>query len=534
MPYQEGIYMYEPELLELNDEQLEELFCQALDGDLQNRETITFMLSKIIHADKFIEYLIKYQDHVTSEIIDTLRCFEDSILERIFKSTNAESLKAFTVASFHDEGIASEYIDKCSNDEELLYEAGMYLTRDSLIIKIIMMIHFKGMFRPILAKRLEPFSIEKYLDSEEPLSNKCFLLRYCPYDELKMSFLTENIATIPKFQIDGLIDSISDESIKSRANSLVATYKEDVVLKKGEEEECETYDAKEDALPPELRFGIELEASGTKAKTLARHGGYLFGKYEIKEENTIEDGVEFTSEIFHFCKEDIISIYKICNYIKCAELNVDFQCAGHIHYDALFLDCRDAWYYFFYIYSKVEKILFIISNREGTSPRPFINLYSKPFSSTYSENFEDLKSKVSIEEFLSYVIEISVKKVDALNVTNFFDEKKKTVEIRMPNGDDDADVIVQNIILFGNMFVLARKLSRLPMSEDLYTLLRAFDRAEDEKEVFEIFLRMIFRSEKNREVFRKRYEANKPLFDGSPVGEGPFKSFKLFPKEDDR
>ena len=69
------------------------------------------------------------------------------------------------------------------------------------------------------------------------------------------------------------------------------------------------------------------------------------------------------------------------------------------------------------------------------------------------------------------------------------------------------------------------------MSPDKYELLHALDEAKEEQEVLEIFLKMIFREEANREIFRKRYFANRDLFENCQTGiKEDFKSFRLNPR----
>ncbi|MCI8497894.1 MAG: hypothetical protein HFG33_00635 [Bacilli bacterium] len=518
--------------MELPSINLEEqkMLISCLDEGCLAGSDITFILTEIVDEELFLTYLFQNQNVVTVEILDRLKTLDDLKLENLLSSVSSRTLRAYIIAAFKDKNRQFHHIESCSGDEEILFNIGMNLDCAEMIIKIISTIYSRNEYRVTLASLLTEEDILRYLNSDVSLARKCFMLRYCPYDELKIKFLDENRIIIPKYQIEGLIKSISSESIRSQAIEIEKDLIDNEETEEFYSSEFNMYDSLTDALPRELAHGLEIEMSGNIAKSLVRKGGYIFG-FEIKDEVTVEEGIEFTSDKMYFRRKDLESIYSVCRYAKNSGLKPNYQCSNHFHFDASFLDCYEAWYYFLYIYTKVERILFIIANREGTTPRPFICKYAAPFGRRYSEIIEKIDQSPRVDDFIRSVKKISNKKADALNVVNIGSKDKNTVEIRIPNGDDDADIMIQNILLFGNMFFTARKLSRLPMSPDKYKLLHALDDATDEQEVLEIFLKMIFKEESNREIFRKRYFANRELFDSCQTEiKEEFKSFRLNPR----
>lgn len=520
------------EKMELPSINLEEqkMLISCLDEGCLAGSDITFILTLLVDEELFLTHLVQHQNVVTVEILDRLKTLDDLKLESLLNSVGSRTLISYIIASFKDKNKQIQHIESYSSDEEMLFNIGMNLDCSEMIIKIISMIYSRNEYRVTLASMLTEEDICRYLNSDVSLARKCFMLRYCPYDELKIRFLDENRSIIPRYQIEGLIKSISSENIRSQAIEIEKDLIDNDEPEKNYDSEFHIFDGLKDALPHELAHGLEIEMTGCIAKSLAKKGGYIFG-FEIKDEITVDDGIEFTSDKMYFRRKDLESIYSVCRYAKNSGLKPNYQCSNHLHFDASFLDCYEAWYYFFYIYTKVERILFIIANREGTTPRPFIYKYATPFSRRYSEIIEKIDQSPRVDDFIRSVKKISNKKADALNVLNIGSKEKNTVEIRIPNGDDDADIMIQNILLFGNMFFTARKLSRLPMSPDKYELLHALDEAKEEQEVLEIFLKMIFREEANREIFRKRYFANRDLFENCQTGiKEDFKSFRLDPR----
>ncbi len=81
----------------------------------------------------------------------------------------------------------------------------------------------------------------------------------------------------------------------------------------------------------------------------------------------------------------------------------------------------------------------------------------------------------------------------------------------MPNGSLNPEIIIENILLLGNLIVLAKKMSILPLTKDFYELFQKLESAENEKETLEIFLHLLFKDETNRTIFRRRYHKNRLL-----------------------
>lgn len=256
-----------------------------------------------------------------------------------------------------------------------------------------------------------------------------------------------------------------------------------------------------DKLPESLYFGIEIECFGDASRPMLLDKLTIL-EYDVKDEFTIPDGIEFTSKL-SWNKDHIDSLYDICAYATQHNLKVDHRCGGHIHFDASYLNTKSAWYWFFYLYSKFESTLFAITNKEGELPRENVFIYSKPLSKKYVSTLNRLEKTSSIEEFKKEVNNLSKVRL-ALALS-----KHDTIEFRMPNASLNPKIILENVLLLGNIIVLAKKLSLLPLREELHTLIYKLDNEQSEDEKLNLLLRLLFKDGHLREVFQKRYNRNR-------------------------
>lgn len=279
-------------------------------------------------------------------------------------------------------------------------------------------------------------------------------------------------------------------------------------------------------IPKELLFGIELECVGEKSWGLKLLNDKIFG-YDVKMEKSVPNGIEFSSPKMCWQKDYLNSIYHISRFIKENGLFADERCGGHIHFSRDYLDSKDAWFWLYYLYSKCEMIFYLIVNRENTLPRENIMNYAKPFSSVFTNNLWRLNFVKTCDDFIKMVKNISEVKVHGLNLSL----EHNTIEFRMPNGEVNSQYILENIILLGNLIVLAKKLSRLPLNEELYRLLFELENHElKEENKLEILLKLLFKEEKTREIFRKRYIINSMKYKNEityPVLDAHIKSFSF-------
>lgn len=266
-----------------------------------------------------------------------------------------------------------------------------------------------------------------------------------------------------------------------------------------------------DSLPKELQFGTEIECLGDKSYGILLNYQKLCG-YDVKEELSIPNkGIEFSSPKLSWTSSDLLTIYKICNFAKQNELFTNELCGGHIHFSSDFLKTLDEWYWFLYLYTKFEFILYIISNPPGSLPRNEILNYAKPFSDCYVDNLWRLNNIHNVHDFIVNLKNISGKKQTGINFSNIF-ERFNTIEFRIPNSSLDPEVILENILLFGNLLVISKKLAKLPPTKDTYELLNKLDNVTNYEIALDIMLTLLFKDESLRQVFKKRFYTNYKIY----------------------
>lgn len=262
-----------------------------------------------------------------------------------------------------------------------------------------------------------------------------------------------------------------------------------------------------DSLPKELQFGTEIECLGDKSYGILLTYQKLCG-YDVKEELSIPNqGIEFSSPKLSWTASDLLTIYKICDFAKQNELYTNDLCGGHIHFSSDFLNTLDEWYWFLYLYTKFEFILYLISNPPGSLPRNEILNYAKPFSDCYIDNLWRLNSIHNMHDFIINLKNISGKKQTGINFSNIF-ERFNTIEFRIPNSSLDPKVILENILLFGNLLVMSKKLAKLSSTKDTYELLNKLDSVTNYETTLDLMLKLLFKDEVLRQIFKKRFYTN--------------------------
>lgn len=501
-----------------NDEDITFLLDILISNDLTSDDLVK-ILGYIKSRDILMERLVLHQDLFDDRVIDLLKKFSDEDLSCLLGKVENRSLQVYIVAAMDNVSAKERYMQVLNFKEGEMYSVAYCSTDIEHILKIVLRIN-NEILCSFLVTRIRDFDIVKEFFSKITLEEQKKLIVYLPIDDLKWDFLKDNYRILDIRFLEKLINSIKDEELKKKAIDVCFNSKK-------KEQSYMSMINPIDALPDTLGFGVEIEVKGPKSNLNLKNKGYLFHEYQIKEERTITNGVEFTSPVLHFRSDDIEGIYEVCNFAVNNDFVVDYQCGGHIHFSSKYLDSYFAWYLMYYLYTKLERILFIISNREGSAPRMFIENFASPFGKTYVSNLDKINSLKTEEYFIKEVQRISGDKTDAINIKNI-GVRMDTIEFRMPNGEIDANIIVENILLFGNLLVLARKLSFLPHSPLVYELLKRFDDSTCEEEVLEIFLQLAFKDEANREIYRKRYKSNLSLFNlCSSEFEDRFKSFKL-------
>ncbi len=269
-------------------------------------------------------------------------------------------------------------------------------------------------------------------------------------------------------------------------------------------------------LPSNLTFGIEIEAQGPWA-CIIRQFQNLCNNWNVKREPSIPEGVEVTSPVMSNNPKDIEGIYAINYVLGKTNFYVDENCGGHIHIGANILTTPQAYKRLIEIWCNTEKIMYKICNKPGAKPREgAISENAKIYSEYAFNNGLVWKLKnASIQKARDVLCDEQKDRALGLNFMNLKNDKN-TVEFRIPNGTLDAKTWMENIKLFGRLMCIAEELGQIDNKKErtaeddrkAFLTNEIKDDSKTDGEKLNDLLNLLFKEEKDRKVYEKRYLAN--------------------------
>lgn len=180
---------------------------------------------------------------------------------------------------------------------------------------------------------------------------------------------------------------------------------------------------------------------------------------------------------------------------------------GHIHIGANFLgEDYKAWENFFSIYSECEELFYKMSNESGQIPRRTIS----EVAAISNDTLLDVPMiKITTKNELNRIIErMNSRYHRGLNFSHMTVGEIQTIEYRIPNGTIDIEILRENIYLIGKLLTVSKQMSENPEYKiKEFELLMSHDLTEREKE--EVLLSLLFNDEKERSIYRNRWESIK-------------------------
>lgn len=487
----------------------------------------TSLFVQIKDTTLFLRLIVNYQTKLDFRIYPNLNeIADDDAKLKILPFIYEQDTRLNLISSLKDIKKIEGFLDEFREKEDFLARLAV-LGDDDFKLKIISLTTSSYVYAVASRGFISRLKARRAVDIIESVDDKVTFVSNSFDDIFKAEFLLKN--KLNDTDIGIILATIIDQRLQNTLSKYFYQIKGDEIFyEMGYDKEYPILDALDDALPLDLKFGVEIECTGTSSRYVLSYNQKPLRRYIVKEEGSVTDGIEFTSPILQYSKEDLKSIYEVCDFIRQNGFYADDECGGHIHYSAKFLDNYSAWLLLFYLFSKMEKILFFISNKENTFPRYGISQYSIPISKVLKRFLPNFLETNSILELITAVQKISPKKQKYSLNLNHIGYEFDTIEFRMPNGSIDPDEIIKNILLFGNLLVLAKRLSRGPLCKRDYELLLCLDKAVNDDEKLEIFLQLVFHSEKNREIYRKRYRANYQFYQEDYLNfEDSFEDFTL-------
>lgn len=282
-----------------------------------------------------------------------------------------------------------------------------------------------------------------------------------------------------------------------------------------------TQKVKEIKIPEGMTVGIEIEAANLEVNNS------IFKRWKSKEEESVENGAEYTSPILTGSKGDSEEIYFVCNALKTMGAIVNGECGGHIHIGEKFLTTAQSYRNLVELWCNSEEILYAISNREGEITRlKAVEKHAVPLSGKIEKAIK--RQQIYVDDrtrewdLLMSLIDIQKDRYSSVNFKNYAHRIKETIEFRLSNGTLDPDVWVENINLFGGIVNSAERLASIQkkqtrtQEEEQY--LRDFEELKDPTITQEEKLKRLLAlaiPEEDRHIYQARYDTNMAMLEKS-------------------
>lgn len=214
-----------------------------------------------------------------------------------------------------------------------------------------------------------------------------------------------------------------------------------------------------------IKFGVELECSNMYNDLLLKFK--KFGGWNIVSEESVKNGIEFTSPVYHYDKESLQNLKDMCAFLNNNEFNYSDDAAGHIHFDVHIFNNVKELMTFYKIFCNVEDILYLIFNRPNSFIRNNINTYAIPLSKRLNKNIvNSFHPKFSsVEQFTSFVHYSQYGRHSSININNVYENTKNTIEIRIPNIEMNFEYLHENIMFICYLIMISKKIA----NEDKYS-----------------------------------------------------------------
>ena len=264
-------------------------------------------------------------------------------------------------------------------------------------------------------------------------------------------------------------------------------------------------------IPKDMTIGVELEAEGKYATSIRTIGKILDG-WTVKEDTTLDDGVEITSPIMHMTEDDRYELATVCKVMQELGLEIKETCGGHIHIGADYFGKNyKAWENFYRINNEGEEIIYKMVNKANEEPRFIMTVAAISSEYEISQMFENGEVTIETEEDFNRLMErMQNTRNRGVNVKNIKENGINTIEFRMPNGTIDIKVIRENIRLFSQIMKVSKQMSyNSKYKKHEFEILKKHDLTEREK--VESLLNLLFDKEEEKDIYRKRWDSVKDV-----------------------
>lgn len=306
---------------------------------------------------------------------------------------------------------------------------------------------------------------------------------------------------------------------------------EEIIQQFVDEHEEKNEEVKKIDLPENITIGVEIESEGKQSEFI-RDLEKFYKDWIIKYDASIKKGVEIVSPILTPSRSE--EIYQVCNRLHLCGQEITPSCGGHIHIGANYLTTADSFKALITIWEETEKLLYIISNKEGEIPRESIKRFAKTVSPKIMKAIKsgkiNLEKEEELGEFISELQKVQKKdeiagdeKYYGIQFNNVkkdenANKEKNTIEFRLSNGTIDPNIWIENINLYGSIIKVSEDIANIERKEEAqmtlqekkkYGLYKKLHFTSSDKEKIELLISLLFDDEHQREIYRKRYFKNR-------------------------
>lgn len=472
---------------------------------LNKKDKITY-LKYMVYNNEFFYLIKKYsKDFSSDEIMNLLikSTLTDNELEYFFNIVSPSQM-GMLLTKIKDYKIKCKYFDKLIFIDKAKY---MKYLKDEEKLKYINDKYLK-------------VSVIAHLNNKK-LSEKYFLTLSVE-DKINVIYECEDIGHI-LYLIS--ISSFEEKTYLSILKTLLLLYKDQRILYKlSEKDELlnKIYNLKKSDIPNEnlfmfpnikndITFGVELECFSSYYLLLSKYERFL-SSWMVKEEKTVDNGIEFSSPIFKYNKESLNELKFVCDFLRDNDFLYSSSSGGHIHIGFNAFKNAKHLYSFYKIYVICEKELFLLLNRANSKIRDNAIIFAKAISNKLESLYKyDLKFN-SMEDEVCYLYNHVNDRSSSLNISNVYFGIKNTLEFRFPNIEMNYEYLHENIVFILKLI----EISNIVKTYDIKNLLSY----EESQKVDYLLKLLFFDNDYLYNVFSFRYKQNYEVNKENPLIRG--------------
>ncbi len=255
-------------------------------------------------------------------------------------------------------------------------------------------------------------------------------------------------------------------------------------------------------IDPKITFGVELETYNREIIYDDLYGIKPSEGWKVDEEPTIAGGVEFVSPVLSDTEFDLNNLHNLLEVLKKYNYTETPTCGGHIHLGANYIKSIQELKFLLNLYSSMEDIIALISQRKGTTVRKGAENFSLPIKYRM-EYINSLKEKKFIfhkqyDKYLKECQKLFGCRFYSLNISHIGTPNKNTIEFRIPNGEIDYNELINNVRLFAKLLESIKK----------YNISDISDIKQSDRNKLKILMDMLFYNSEYRSIYEERYDEN--------------------------